>query len=58
MIMNDENINVGRYIDMTNITIQYLITSCSDLQKQLDAMGDKMNKLQTHIDELERKIQW
>lgn len=56
MNMSDENINVGRYIDMTNVTIQYLITSCADLQTQLEEMGDKMNKLQTRIDELERKL--
>lgn len=31
---------------------------CICLQKQNDAMGNQINKLQTRIDELERKIQW
>ena len=31
---------------------------CICLQKQNDAMGNQINKLQIRIDELERKMEW
>ena len=44
--------------DKINNKIASLEEICRCLQIQLDEMGNQMNKLQTHIDELERKIQW
>jgi chaperonin cofactor prefoldin len=50
--------DIGYVDDKINNKITSVEEICRCLQIQLDEMGNQMNKLQTRIDEVERKIQW
>ena len=56
--MKESNIWYGfkREYDTYDVDSLQEIRRC--LQIQIDAMGNQINKLQTRIDELERKIEW